>query len=90
MRQNVRSRPYLKVPPGGVEAAVPMRHGPLRHKSPAVTRKFFKADDDGPGGKEADRSSALTPRRVWLGMCRPAFRVKKRKEFLLARCSEGH
>ena len=67
MRQNVGARPYLKVPPGGAEAAVPMRQGPLGHKSSVVARRFLKVDDDRPGGKEAERSSALTPRRVWLG-----------------------
>ena len=67
MRHNVRARPYLKVPPGGIEAAVPISQGLLGHKSPAVARRFLKADDDRPGGKEAERSSAFTPRRVWLG-----------------------
>ena len=51
MRQNVRAKAIFESPPGDAEAAVPIRHGPLGHESPAVARRFFEADADRPGDK---------------------------------------
>ena len=61
MRQNVRARQYLKVPYRGVEAAVPTRRGPLGHDSLAAARRFLKADDDRPGGKEVGHRQRSSP-----------------------------